>query len=166
MIKNQNGFTLIEILMVVMLVAIMALVAIPQYLDFQTNAKNQATKGALGSFRTAIENAKTLLVVKCGGTPGTLPSEGDVTGNDMTVSGVCTSPGEITAAEKNLISASSWPVANPWTGNSTVTACGDTAACTARTGCSAAGTFDGGWCYDDQTGTFFANSNSNGEKAF
>jgi len=52
--RKQRGFTLIELVIVILILADLALVAIPVFQDLQTNARNAATKKALASIREAI----------------------------------------------------------------------------------------------------------------
>lgn len=47
--KAQGGFTLIEVIAVLVIVGMLAAVAIPKYLDMQTSAAKNAVQGALAA---------------------------------------------------------------------------------------------------------------------
>jgi len=51
--KNQNGFTLIELVMVIVVLGVLSAVAIPKYVDFKVDAANAATKGVAGALASA-----------------------------------------------------------------------------------------------------------------
>ena len=51
---KKKGFTLIELIMVIVLLGLLAIVAIPKYYDLQTDAKTAAEKGTLGGVRAGI----------------------------------------------------------------------------------------------------------------
>lgn len=52
--KNEKGFTLIELVLVIVVLGILAAVAVPKFLDLQTAARDARTKGALAALRGAI----------------------------------------------------------------------------------------------------------------
>lgn len=55
--SREKGFTLIEIVMVIILLGILAAVAIPRFIDMSREAKRSAAKGVLGGVRGAISIA-------------------------------------------------------------------------------------------------------------
>src|SRR5690554_3529254 len=54
--KGQQGFTLIELMIVVAIIGILAAVAIPQYQNYIAKSQVSRVMGETGAIRTAIEN--------------------------------------------------------------------------------------------------------------
>jgi prepilin-type N-terminal cleavage/methylation domain-containing protein len=52
--RNQAGFTLIELVIVIVILGILAAVAIPKYEDMREQARVATLKGELGSIRSAV----------------------------------------------------------------------------------------------------------------
>lgn len=53
-ISNQRGFTLIELVIIIVVLGILAAVAIPKYQDITAEARESAARAALGALRSGI----------------------------------------------------------------------------------------------------------------
>src|SRR5688572_14192156 len=56
MTNRRTGFTLIELIAVIVVLAILAGVALPKYFDYSAQARASSCKGTLGGVRSGVAN--------------------------------------------------------------------------------------------------------------
>lgn len=161
------GFTLIELVMVILLLAILAAVAIPNFQDFRNEARDATVRGSLGGIRSAVAVARAAISLKEDVGVPLYPTILEMQGN--TYFGSHPILNALATANKRILDGSAGMPVNPWSlatipvnQQNSVYDCATVSKSFVR---SAAGEVDFGWCYNPTTGEFWANSDRNGGTA-
>jgi type IV pilus assembly protein PilA len=97
--KNQKGFTLIELMIVVAIIGILAAIALPAYQNYTQKAKFTEVTNATAAAKTAVEICSQTVdatLATCDGGDNGVPD--DITaGSDTSVVSLTTVNGKITA---------------------------------------------------------------------
>ncbi|RYE72992.1 MAG: prepilin-type N-terminal cleavage/methylation domain-containing protein [Oxalobacteraceae bacterium] len=106
--KMQQGFTLIELMIVVAIIAILAAIAIPQYQDYVSRARAAGAAAELAGYRTAVSSCIAELQTNTGCSAGNngvpditaaaFPVTKNVTGITSVTNGVITATTGATAS--------------------------------------------------------------------
>jgi len=160
----MKGFTLIELVMVILLLSILAAVAIPSFQDLRTEARDSSVRAALGGVRSAIAIARAAVALQEDVTAPPYPTALELQSNIYLGSHPVLSA-IATTANKRIMDASTGLPFNPWSlttiplaQQASVFDCQTLTKSLVR---SLAGQTDFGWCYNQTTGEFWANSDRN-----
>lgn len=142
--RSVRGFTMIEILMVILLVAILGGAALPQFVDFRVEGKMAAARMFASNLRSAILAKKTQATLKCDrGTAEANPTLVSVQANDITAGGDCDAAQVPIESEREFLGISTFVIPeNPVNGLSTLDDC------TCTDVCDAACHNTAGYCYN------------------
>jgi prepilin-type N-terminal cleavage/methylation domain-containing protein len=134
--RKGRGFTLIELIAVIVVLAILAGVALPKYFDYAAQAKESACKGVLGGVRAGIANFYA----------------------NQAISGVAIYPTLAQLETLGTVMQETIPE-NPYNGSAEITAATWDVDDPPVSGTD-------GWNYDASAGKFWANSDTVGENEF
>jgi MSHA pilin protein MshA len=134
--RNQTGFTLIELVIIIVILGILAAVAIPKYQDISSEAKEAAARSALGGLRSGIAIWYA---------------------NQAVTTGTATWPPIDSLRTAGVVMEQAIP-ANPFQSS-------ESAADSIVTGVTKGTTVGtrGGWAYDASSGEIWPNTSSSGE---
>lgn len=148
-LDDQKGFTLLELILCLSILALLTIAAAPQFKDVQEQAKEMATRKILSDMRSAIiiYRAKSLVDDPSG---SGWPSHGDA------------GAGEGANFLTQVLGDPEKMPGNPYHED-------DKRVRNSANFGDAKGTIGGGprgWCYNEDTGEFWANSNTVGENTW
>jgi prepilin-type N-terminal cleavage/methylation domain-containing protein len=131
--QNQRGFTLIEIVIIIVVLGILAAVAIPKYQDITGEAKEAACRASLGSIRSGVTIFYANQAVKTGSAQWPTQAELETYGVVM-AQGLPKNPYQPNAADSIVTGAAKGVIVGS----------------------------RGGWAYDPATGEIWPNSSTSG----
>lgn len=85
--KRQQGFTLIELIVVIVILGILAATAVPKFVDLQVDARSAVIQGVAGSINTAKELVRARWLANGSSTATTVSLDGTTNVNVDTTLG-------------------------------------------------------------------------------
>lgn len=92
--KNSKGFTLIELVLVITILGILAVAALPSFINVSTQARQSSMSGVVGAVRSGVGLFRSNDLVSVG-PPGRWPGQGGATAMDAAAAGSTAGPANL-----------------------------------------------------------------------
>jgi type II secretory pathway pseudopilin PulG len=148
--KHAHGFTMVELLLVIITVGIISVVALPKFLDFRTEARVATAQNYVNGMRGSLTAKKTQMMLYCNQNADTWPRLEAFLANDITEGGAvgasCTQDQiRDPIARKFFDQDNLFVPENPYNGRSDIVETNETDYCSLSTS-------DAGYYYNRRTG--------------
>lgn len=78
LLHKQNGFTLIELIVVIVILGILAATALPKFINVSSDARKASLNGLAGSIRSTVALVQSKYIVAGGTGPSVTMSDGSI----------------------------------------------------------------------------------------
>ncbi len=159
---NKRGFTLIELMGVILVTGILGAVAVPQFMDYRNEARHASAAAIEGNMLSAIKLQTTNAILRCNNPELSHPSIEALRANDITIDNACAGVTLPISERRFLASDGEFPPRNPVNGLNTIGLAEgvlEDKNFYSGTCSSSANGLAVGWCYNPYTGALWASTN-------
>ena len=158
-LKSQRGFSLIEILMVLLLIAVLAAIAINAFINFRPEAEAASVAANLKIMRTGIAAQYSQMQMRCQSPAGTFPPLVNLNANNITTGATPCTVVQVPIVSERAFVQGSIPVPLQNVTNLVIGCTPGTPLSCARgvdgVACDTTAVYTNQWCYNPTTGEFW-----------